>query len=137
MAPSLNKLTCAGCDVILRKTRGKKKLMNTTDEAKAFSSCLKRVIVVGDILCCKCRLTVYREDNCDKNLDCETETDLSAFESTSNDPTFEVKLKSNQADSEIEYVEILMQRSIATHKCCCFCFSSNNITIIPAWKSML
>ena len=94
----------AGCDVILRKTRRKKKLMNTTDEAEAFPSCLKQVIVVGDILCCKCRLTVYREDNSDKNLDCETETDLSAFESTSNDPTFEAKLKLNLADSEIEYV---------------------------------
>ena len=51
MAPSLNKLMCAGCDVILRKTKGKKKLMNTTDEAKAFSSCLKQVKVVGAILC--------------------------------------------------------------------------------------
>lgn len=133
MAPSQNKLMCAGCDVILRKTRGKKKLTNNMkDEAKAFSSCLKRVIVVGNILCCKCRLTVYRKDNFDKNLDSETETDLPAFESTSNDPTFEVKLKSIQADSEIEYVEIPMQRSVATHKCCCFCFSSNNIIVIPA-----
>ena len=57
--------------------------MNTTDVAKAFSSCLKRVKVVADILYCKCRLTVYRKYDSDKNLDCETETDLSAFESTS------------------------------------------------------
>ena len=132
MALSLNKLMCGGCDVILRKTRGIKMLMNNADEAKAFSSCLKRVIVVCDILCFKCRLTVYREDNADKNLECETETGLSAFGSTSNDPTFELKLKSNQADSEIEYVEIAMQGSVATHKYCCFCFSSNNITVIPA-----
>ena len=106
--------------------------MNTTAEAKAFSSCLKRVIDVGDIICCECRVNVYREDNSDKNLYCKTETDISAFDSTSNDPIIYVKLKSNQADSEIEYVGIPVQRSVATHKYCCFCFSSNDITVIPA-----
>ena len=42
------------------------------------------------------------------------------------------KLKSNHAHSEIEFVEIPMQRSFATYKYCCFCFSSNNIIAIPA-----
>ena len=51
------------------------------------------------ILCNKCRLSIYG-NNSDKDSDFETETDLSPSDATSDDPTFEVKVKSKEAVSE-------------------------------------
>ena len=44
---------------------------------------------------------------------------------------FEVKVKSKEAISETEYFEIPIQRTVATHKYCCICFSMKNLTLIP------
>ena len=70
-------------------------------------------------------------NNSDKDSDCETETDLFPSDVTSDDPTFEVNVKSKGAVSEAQYCEIPIQRTVATHKYCCICFSLKNLTIIP------
>ena len=93
-------------------------------------SCLERRIAVDGILCYKCRLSIYR-NNSDKNSDCETVSDRSPSDATSDDPTFEVKVKSKEAVSKTEYFEIPIQRVVAIHKYFCICFSMKNLTIIP------
>ena len=108
------KLTCVGCDTKLKRSVGRKKLVSEEIEANAFSRFLKRRIAVDDILCNKCRLSIYR-NNSDKDSDCESETDLSPSDTTSDDPTFEVKVKSKEPVSETEYFEIPIQRTDATH----------------------
>ncbi|XP_011873641.1 PREDICTED: uncharacterized protein LOC105565230, partial [Vollenhovia emeryi] len=122
---------CAGCDKSLKKIRGKKKLIRHEDEANTFAHLLQQNIIVNDIICSKCRLSIYRKQKPEIDPTLETENDLPSFESTSDDPTFEVQLKSKEAISEIEYVEIPIQRTVATHKYCCICFSIQNLTVIP------
>ena len=70
-------------------------------------------------------------NNSDKYSDCESETDLSPSGATSDDSAFEVKVKLKEAVSEAEYFEIPIQRTVATHKYCCICFSMENLTVIP------
>ena len=85
---------------------------------------------VDNTLCNKFRLSIHR-NNSDKDSDCETERDLSPSDATSDDPTFEVKVKSKKAVSESEYFDIPIQRTVATHKYCCIYFSIKNLTVIP------
>ena len=91
---------CVGCDTKLKKSVGRKKLVSDEVVTNAFSRCLRR-IAVDDILCNKCWLSIYR-NNSDKDSDCETETNLSPSHATSNDLTFEVKVKSKEAFSETD-----------------------------------
>ena len=130
MSALKHKLMCLGCDTKLNKSVDRKKLVSDEVESNAFSPCLKRRIAVDYILCNKCRLFIYR-NNSDKDSDCETEPDLSPSDATSDDLTFEVKVKSKEALSETEYFEIPIQRTVATHKYCCICFSMKNSTVIP------
>lgn len=130
MSTLKNKVICAGCDIFLRKSMGKKKLIKNEVEANTFSCSLKRVIAIDDMLCNKCRLSIYRW-NYDKKPDYRTEAVLSSPKSTSADPLFETKIKLKEAVSETEYIEILMQRTVATHKYCCICSSTKNITVVP------
>lgn len=129
------KLRCDGCDKIFRKIKGKKKLINNEYEAKEYSTCLGRTLIVNNILCGKCRLTIYREKESVENIDSASEADV--LESTSPDPNFEVVLQLNNTGNEFEneLINIDMQRTVAMHKYCCLCSSANNITIIPeeAW----
>ena len=55
-------VTCAGCDVFLRKRKGKKKMIKNITEANHFSLALKRKIDVDDILCSSCRLSAYKKN---------------------------------------------------------------------------
>ena len=43
-------LKCAGCDALLRKETDKKEHVKNVNVANDFSPCLKRIIVVDDIL---------------------------------------------------------------------------------------
>ena len=55
-------LKSAGCDALSRKVTGKKKHVKNENEANDFSSSLKQIIVVDDILCNKCRICVYKKN---------------------------------------------------------------------------
>ena len=125
-------VTCASCDVFLRKRKGKKKMIINVTEANNFSLALKRKIDVDDILCNSCRHSAYK-----KNLKNDSHTNLESASSSDNesisikDPSFEVKLKSNNQTPHVECIEFHIQRTIATHKYCCLCSSTTNLTTIP------
>lgn len=121
-------LKCAGCDKFLNKVKGKKKMIHNENEANAFARLFQRNIIVNDILCNKCRLSIYSKSK--KNSKSEIERDLPPFELTSDDPTYEVQFKSKNI-SEVEYVEMHIQRTVATHKYCCICSATKNIIVIP------
>ena len=110
-------VTCAGCDVFEWKRKGKKKMIKNVTEANNFSLALKRKIDVDDIFCNSCRLSAYK-----KNLNNDSHTNLESASSFNNesisikDPSFEVKLKSNNQTPHVECIELHIQRTIATHK---------------------
>lgn len=122
-------LKCADCDKFLNKVKGKKKMIHNENEANAFARLFQRNIIVNDILCNKCRLSIYSKSK--KNSKSEIERDLPPFELTSDDPTYEVQFKSKKSISEVEYVEMHIQRTVATHKYCCICSATKNIIVIP------
>jgi hypothetical protein len=122
-------LQCAGCDITLNRN-GRKKLVRNGEEANSFSRCLKRTISINDVLCHKCRLSIYKKVFEKNDSELEIDTHLSSSKLTS-DPTFEVKLKSKEATLDAEYIEIPIQRTVSTHKYCCICASTKNLTVIP------
>jgi len=123
-------LKYAGCDTLLIKVKGKKKIIKNVNEANDFSSCLQQIIVVNDILCTKCRLSIYKKKYPEKDAESETERDLPS-ESDTDNPTFEIQFRPKEAIIEVEYIEIPIQRTVTTHKYCCICSLSNNLTMIP------
>lgn len=121
--PAIN-LKCTGCDTFLLKVTGRKKIVN---EANAFSLSLQRIIVVNDILYKKYWFFIYKKKNPKKDSESETERDPSS-ESDTDDPTFEIQTKENN------YWGRMYRNShptVATHKYCCICLLSNNLTTIP------
>ena len=132
MSESLKSSQCAGCSKLLKKITGLKKTISNEDEAMLFSSKLQRTIIVNDILCSKCRLTQYKEEKLDldaESTSSQTENDQSG--SVFDDPVFKVQLKSEKEKSELERIEIPIQRTVSTHKYCCVCFETKDLTIIP------
>jgi len=124
MSALLTNLKCAGCDKFLHKVSGQKKKIQTEDEAIYFSNMLQRTITVRAILCGKCRLFQFKKNK----LDIEDESDK---QSTSNDPTVSIQLKSEVNESNDERIEVEIQRTVSTHKYCCICSATKNITVIP------
>ena len=61
--------------------------------------------------------------NANKDAECSVERGCSS-ESTSKEPTFTVQIKGKEAISELEGIGIPIQRTVATHKYCCICFST-------------
>ena len=51
--------------------------------------------------------------------------------SVSDDPVFKVQLKSEKEKWELERVDVPIQRTVSTHKYCCVCFETKDLTIIP------
>ncbi|GAB1860468.1 SWIM-type domain-containing protein [Camponotus japonicus] len=123
-------LKCAGCDTFLKKITGKKKIVKNANEAHDFSSTLQRIIVANDILCKKCRLSIYKKKNPEKDVESETERDPPS-ESDNDDPTFEIQFRPKETITEVERIEIPIQRTVTTHKYCSICLLSNNLTTIP------
>ncbi|CAG9785764.1 unnamed protein product [Diatraea saccharalis] len=50
---------CKNCNKYLCKIPGYKKIIKNEEEAKVFSDCLNKIVIVNDIFCKKCRLTPY------------------------------------------------------------------------------
>ena len=107
--PKIN-VKCAGCDAFVNKMKGKKKT-------------IKNATVVDSLFIKK---TVKNVSNFD-----EENASPSVSESTNNDPTFEIKFKSNDEIPDVERIHLPIQRTVATHKYCCLCFSTMNLTTIP------
>jgi len=102
--------------------------IETEDEATIFSTKLQRTIVVNDILCSKCRIFQYKKEKLD--------VDFSIFgndqsQSTSDDSSINIRLKPEVQESNIERIEVPIQRTISTHKYCCLCSATTNLSVIP------
>jgi len=128
MSVPLKNSRCPGCDKFLFKKRGQKKKIETEDEATIFSTKLQRTIVVNDILCSKCRIFQYKKEKLD--------VDFSIFgndqsQSTSDDSSINIRLKPEVQESNIERIEVPIQRTISTHKYCCLCSATTNLSVIP------
>jgi len=116
------------CDKFLFKKRGQKKKIETEDEVKIFSIKLQRTIIINDILCSKCRIFQYKKERLD--------VDFSIFgndqsQSTSDDSSISIRLKPEVKESNIERIEIPIQRTISTYKYCCLCSATTNLSVIP------
>lgn len=102
-------LKCAGCDIFLKKSGGRKKLVRSTEEAHSLSNLLNKTISVNDILCNKCRLSTYKiKKNPDRLSECETDLQVEC----TTDPTFQIAVKSKKDVSNIEYIQIPLQRTV-------------------------
>ena len=60
LKPKIN-VQCAGCDAFVNKRKGKKKTIKNETDANDFSLSLNRIIMVNDILCHSCRLSMYKK----------------------------------------------------------------------------
>ena len=71
-----------------------------------ISLCLNQIIVVDDIPCHICRLSIYKKGL--KNFSNSEKEDASPSDnqSISNDPTFEIKLKVNDEIRDFERIEL-------------------------------
>ena len=120
--PKIN-VRCSGCEAFVNKRKGKKKIIKNAIEANNFSLCLNRTIVVDDILCHSCRLSIYKKRL--KNVSNFDKEDASPSDngSINDDPSFEIKLKSNDEILDVQRIELPIQRTVASHKYCCLCFS--------------
>jgi len=114
----------------LIKVKGEKKIIKNVNEANDFSSSSQQIIVVNDILCTKCRLSIYKKKYPEKDVESKPERDLPSESDTNFDP-FEIQFRPKEAITEVKYIEIPIQRTVTTHKYCCICSLSNNLTIIP------
>lgn len=120
---------CPGCNIYLINSTGRKKLIASEQEANIYSISLQRTINVGDIICKKCRLSIYRQTKSKETPELNTANDF-VPDSIDNNSTFEI-VKSKEAISEVERVEVFVQRTIATHKACCICGSTADLRVIP------
>ena len=95
----------------------------TEEEANFFSSCLKKIVDVNDILCRNADVLCIKKNNCVKDSELEADSTF--------DLSFAIKVKMNEATPEIEYIEIPLQRTISTYKYCYIFHSIKNLIIIP------
>jgi len=77
-------------------------------------------------LCFKCRIFQYKKEKLD--------VDFLIFEndqSTSDDASISIRLKPEVKESNIEKIEVPIQRTVSTHKYCCLCSTTTNLSVIP------
>lgn len=133
---------CINCNIYLRKTVGYKKVIMTIDEANIATEKIGKRVFISDTFCGKCRIILTRpsilkntEDSPADRVSIESQpissqsssTTVSSVSSTE-DPSYVIQEK---MEEELEFVELGFPRIIATHKYCCICGSSTNITIVP------
>lgn len=53
--------TCIRCNILIRKASGRIREIKTEVDAVTYSRILKRVVSIGDLMCNKCRLHLYKE----------------------------------------------------------------------------
>ncbi|XP_018403017.1 PREDICTED: uncharacterized protein LOC108779943 [Cyphomyrmex costatus] len=129
---SRNYPRCAACSKYLHKTSGTKKVIINEEEASIFSNYLQKTIVVQDILCSKCRLFQNKKKKLDEDVDSTFSVEYGDHsESSSNDPTFSMNLKTVENKANYEKIEVQLPRTVSTHKYCCLCNSQTNLTVVP------
>lgn len=106
---SVNKQrSCACCKKQLSKVPGKKKVLSLRD-VNFYEVSLAQTFAVGDVICASCRTKANRKSVAIAEY--QTDSD-STSDDENGDPSFSVALRTS---SDEEYVELPLQRTIATH----------------------
>ena len=111
---------CAACDKFCHKVSGQKKKIETEEKMRSII-----VTIFNDFLCGKCKILHYEKEK----LDAENKMD--DLKQTFNDPLVNIRLKTEVDRLNDERIEVLVQKTVSTHKYCCVCSSSNETTVIP------
>ncbi|XP_044586031.1 uncharacterized protein LOC123266063 [Cotesia glomerata] len=133
---------CINCNIYLRKAVGYKKVVMTIDEANIATEKIGKRVLVNDAFCSKCRVILTRppilkntQDSSADQVSIKSKPIFSQSSSTtvssvssSEDPSYVIEEK---MEEELEFVELGFPRIISTHKYCCLCGLSANITIVP------
>ncbi|XP_044578872.1 uncharacterized protein LOC123261347 [Cotesia glomerata] len=133
---------CINCNIYLRKAVGYKKVVMTINEANIATEKIGKRVLVNDAFCSKCRVISTRppilkntQDSSADQVSIKSQpiffqsssTTISSV-SSSEDPSYVIEEK---MEEELEFVELGFPRIISTHKYCCLCGLSANITIVP------
>lgn len=121
---SANKRSCACCKKQLSKVPGIKKVLSLRD-VNFHEVSLAQTFAVGDVICAFCRRKAHRKGVAIAEY--HTNSD-STSDDENGDPSFSVAL---QTPSEEDYVELPLQRTIATHRYCFICSKECNIQSVP------
>lgn len=138
---------CKNCNKYLCKIPGYKKLIKNEEEAKVFSDCLNKTVIVNDIFCKKCRLISYINKKASTSkCTAVNEISLSIKESVEELATREVPEETyvysedsdNSSDSDFRYkyhpsddfIEVPFQRVASTHKYCIICQKTTDLKTI-------
>ncbi|XP_008553228.3 uncharacterized protein LOC103575255 [Microplitis demolitor] len=138
---------CKNCNKYLSRIPGYKKIIKNEEEAKVFSDCLNKTVIVNDIFCKKCRLIPYVNKKASTSK-CAAfnEVSLSIKESVEELATREVPEETyvysedsdNSSDSDFTYkyhlsddfIEVPLQRVASTHKYCIICQKTTDLMTI-------
>lgn len=130
---------CIKCNTFLRKTTGSKKVISSQAEADDATEKIGKLVNIDDVFCSNCRVAVSRpskpqnvdqivEDfNITSQPSCSQSSSTSSIQSTSEVPT----TTTCSTSTELEYVEMIFARVVSTHKYCCVCGASTNLTVVP------
>ena len=114
---------CAACSRFSKSVNKRKKIVESVDEANAFSLCFWKSIVLNDVLCWNCRIIARKNRKLDDvsqfpdNRGTFSESD-NFSESNDKDPEFEIPIK-YKVSEVVDHIRIQIQRTVATHKYCC------------------
>jgi len=127
MSVPLKNPRCPGCDKFLFKKRGQKKKLKLKMKQRFFLPNFNERLLL--MISCVQNAEFF-------NIKRRIDVDFSIFgndqsQSTSDDSSINIRLKPEVQESNIERIEVPIQRTISTHKYCCFCSITTNLSVIP------
>lgn len=130
---------CIKCNIRIDKSTGQVKLLSTESELSTVAQVLNQDVVIGSILCNKCRRIVYaKRQKIEANSEPQQLSQSSLIPSSSqgstvsslDDPSFVATGNVSEKPDE-SFVEMLFPRVISTHKYCFLCGATKNIVTVP------
>lgn len=129
---------CKICNVFHRKVKGNKKIIRNADEAEFFTGATNKVILVGEVICEKCRVKAHKSSAMQSRVSDATAVAPELPEVTegqSSDSSTSLNNTDDDLDdswqplaekNEVRF-EVQMQRVIATHRYCFICHSETDL----------
>lgn len=153
-------VSCAACNRLLKNVPGRKRKLSTDKDVEYFYNITGQLFSIGDILCNKCRLKKYRDlqvlqaqssinnNNTPSNSSFATNPDdinpgydsddiNPGYDSDDINPGYEsdddfvIHAVNTNNDNISEHIELMISRTVSTHKYCCLCSKKTNITTVP------
>lgn len=123
---------CKNCSKFLRKDNKFRKIIKTKNEAEKYSHCFNKNISVSDVICNKCRLSIYKQEALTSRSivgDTDSDSDPMTVEpvDTNNDDDFMCRITNPEEDN---YIEMPFPRVVSTHRFCIICRAEVNLRII-------